>query len=102
MRIYLTVSIIVILLGGFLIWAFGRRGIHIGASALIMGYLGYIAIGIYVNPTPLSFIVGVVAIFYFSSMFTNLLPSSDKRVSWEGHLFGFIAGIVAAYVLPYV
>ncbi|MDP1573835.1 MAG: rhomboid family intramembrane serine protease [Coxiellaceae bacterium] len=99
---YLIVSAIIILLSGFLIWLFGRRGIHIGASALIMGYLGYITIGIYYKPSPLSFIVGIVAVFYFSSMFTNLLPSNDKRISWEGHLFGFIAGVSAVYLLPYV
>lgn len=102
LKIYVTVSIIIILLGGLLIWAFARSGIHVGASALIMGYLGYIAIGVYYHPTPLSFIVGIVSIFYFSSMFTNLLPAQDKRVSWEGHVFGFIAGIAAAYLLPYV
>ena len=101
LRVYLTVSVIIIVLGGFFIWAFGRRGIHVGASALIMGYLGYIAIGIYYKPSPLSFIVGIVSVFYFSSMFSNLLPSNDKRVSWEGHLFGFIAGVLAVYLLPY-
>ena len=102
LSVYLTVSVIIIILGGFFIWAFGRRGIHVGASALIMGYLGYIAIGIYYKPSPLSFIVGIVSVFYFSSMFSNLLPSNDKRVSWEGHLFGFIAGVLAVYLLPYL
>lgn len=102
LQVYLHVSFIIIVLGGLLIWLFGRPGIHVGASALIMGYLGYICIGIYYHPTPLSFIVGVVSIFYFSAMFTNLLPSRDRRISWEGHLFGFIAGIASAYCLPYL
>lgn len=101
LRQYLTVSVIIIVLGGFLIWVFGRRGIHVGASALIMGYLGFIAIGIYYKPTPLSFVVGIISVFYFSAMFMNLFPSQDKRVSWEGHLLGFMSGIAAAYVLPY-
>ena len=98
-KIFFTASIYIILISGLLTWAFGRKGIHIGASALIMGYLGFIVIGMYHNPTPLSFIVGLVCVIYFSAMFTNLFPNKDKRVSWEGHVFGFIAGIVTAYLV---
>ena len=82
LNIFLTSTGIIIALGGILIWAFGRRGIHVGASALIMGYFGFIVMGIYQKPTPLAFVVGIVSVFYFSSMFVNLLPSGDKRVSF--------------------
>lgn len=97
-KIYFMVSIYIIVIGGFLTWAFARKGIHIGASALIMGYLGYIVIGIYHQPSAMSVIVGVVCIYYFSGMFSNLFPAADKQVSWEGHMFGFIAGIATAYL----
>lgn len=96
--VFYSVSAEIILLSGLLIWLFGRCGVHIGASALIMGYLGYILIGIYHKPTPLSFIVGLACLFYFSGMFSNLLPQQDKRISWEGHVFGFAAGIAIAFL----
>ena len=98
--VFFTASIEIILISGFLIWLFARNGIHVGASALIMGYLGYIVIGIYHQPTAMSVVVGVVCIYYFSGMFSNLFPAQDKQVSWEGHVLGFAAGIIAAY-LPY-
>ncbi|OGT33941.1 MAG: hypothetical protein A3C44_02615 [Gammaproteobacteria bacterium RIFCSPHIGHO2_02_FULL_39_13] len=91
-------SILIILLSGILTWALGRNGVHVGASSLIMGYLGFILIGIYHKPTVLSVIIGVTCLFYFSGMLSNLFPSEDKRVSWEGHVFGFIAGITVAFI----
>jgi len=98
-KTFLMVSIFIILLSGLLIWAFARPGIHVGASALIMGYLGFILMGIYHKPSYLSVIVGVSCLYYFAGMFSNLLPQKDKQISWEGHVFGFIAGIVAAFVV---
>ena len=98
-RTFYVTSILIILLSGILTWALGRNGVHVGASSLIMGYLGFILIGIYHKPTVLSVIIGVTCLFYFSGMLSNLFPSEDKRVSWEGHVFGFIAGIVAAFLV---
>ncbi|OGT49876.1 MAG: hypothetical protein A3E82_00245 [Gammaproteobacteria bacterium RIFCSPHIGHO2_12_FULL_38_11] len=99
LKIFFNVSIYIILMSGVLIWAFGRKGIHVGASALIMGYLGFIVIGIYHKPSALSVVVGIVCVYYFSGMFSNLFPAQDKRVSWEGHVFGFAAGILTAYLI---
>lgn len=96
--LFYMATITIILLSGLLIWIFGRPGIHVGASSLIMGYLGFIVIHIYYQPTILSVIVGVVCIYYFAGIFSNLLPARNKKISWEGHLLGFIAGIIAAPV----
>ncbi len=97
-KIFFKVSVIIIILSGLLIWAFARKGIHIGASSLIMGYLGFILIGIYHKPNYQSVIVGIACIYYFAGLFSSLLPQKDKQISWEGHLFGFIAGVVAAFL----
>lgn len=98
-KIFFTVSIIIILISGVLTWGFARTGVHVGASSLIMGYLGFILIGMYHNPTYLSIIVGVVCLYYFGGMLSNLFPNKDKQISWEGHVFGFIAGIAAAFLI---
>ena len=39
---FYQVSITIFLLGGFAVWLFGRKAIHIGASGVVMGYLGYL------------------------------------------------------------
>src|SRR3989338_3101262 len=90
-HVFFIVTTGIILLSGVLIWGFARTGIHIGASALIMGYLGFLLVGIYYQPNALSFIVGLGCLLYFGGMLTNLFPSQNKKISWEGHVFGFIA-----------
>ena len=98
-KVFFSVSVDIIAIAGVLTWALGRQGIHIGASGLIMGYLGFILIGIYYKPSPLSWIVGVSCFYYFGGMLIHLFPAQDKRVSWEGHIFGFISGIATAYMI---
>src|SRR3990167_5015846 len=61
-KTFFIATIFIILVGGFLVWLFGRPGVHIGASTLIMGYLGFISVGAYYHPTPLSFLIGVVCL----------------------------------------
>lgn len=97
--LFFASSIIIILISGVLVWLFARHGIHVGASCLIMGYLGFICVSIYLNPTALSIVIGLVCVYYFGGMFAGLLPSRDKTISWEGHVFGFIAGIATAMML---
>lgn len=97
--VFLTASAWIIGLSGILIWLFARSGIHVGASALIMGYLGYLLIGIYYKPTALSFVVGATCFLYFGGMLTNLFPDSNRQISWEGHVFGFVAGIATAVLM---
>lgn len=96
---FLLVSFIIILLSGSAIWLFGRRAIHVGASSVIMGYMGYLLINSFHQGTMVAIGVGVVVIYYFGSMLLDLFPS-DVKVSWEGHVFGFLAGIVASYSVP--
>ncbi|PIZ03701.1 MAG: rhomboid family intramembrane serine protease [Gammaproteobacteria bacterium CG_4_10_14_0_8_um_filter_38_16] len=102
LSIFITASIVIVLLSGLLVFVFGRSGIHIGASSLIMGYLGFIVVGIYYHPNALSIVIGLTCIIYFSGMFINIFPSSDKQVSWEGHFLGLLSGIATAYLMPYL
>ena len=96
---FFTVTTIIIFMSGLLIWLFARKGVHVGASGLIMGYLGFILIGMYHKPSYLSIILGAACVYYFAGMLSGLLPQQDKRVSWEAHLFGFISGIIAAFLI---
>lgn len=100
-KVFFAATTSIILLSGLLTWIFGRRGIHVGASGLIMGYLGYIIVDIYFNPTILSVIIGLVCLYYFGGIFANLLPSGKKQVSWEGHVLGFISGLVIAFIFAH-
>lgn len=86
-----------ILLSGALVWLFGRGSIHVGASGLIYGYFGYLVVaGLLSGEIKLMLISIVVGIGYGGLIF-GVLPS-DPNISWESHLFGFIAGIVCAFL----
>jgi membrane associated rhomboid family serine protease len=93
------VSVTIILLSGIATWAFGRRGFHIGASGVIMGYWGYLLINAYHQETALSIALAGVCIYYFGGLLFHLFPTEVKS-SWEGHVFGFLAGVAAAYLCP--
>lgn len=95
-RMAIQLTAVLVLLSGFGIWLFGRRGIHIGASALVMGYFGFIlAIAIHTYNL-LAIIIAAICLFYLGGLFASLFPTKDQ-VSWEGHLAGFVAGIVYAF-----
>lgn len=96
--VFYKVSIVIITISGLLIWLFSRRGLHIGASALIMGYWGYLVTNAYYHASIVTVFIVIVSLYYFGGLLSSLLPSSEAEVSWEGHIFGFIAGVAANYI----
>ncbi len=97
--LFWRVTVTIVLLSGILIWLFGRRAIHIGASALVTGYWGYLLINAYHQPSLMAIVLAAICAYYFGGIFFGLFPSEEK-VSWEGHLFGCIAGIATNYIFP--
>jgi membrane associated rhomboid family serine protease len=92
---FVVVSVICAVLGGLGTWVFGARGLHIGASGVIFGYLGFLLARYYFDRRLSS---GLVALFVgttYGSVLWGVLPSMPG-ISWEGHLFGFLSGIFAA------
>lgn len=93
-------TILIVLFGGLLVWFFARSGArHIGASALIFGWLGFVvAIGV-LERSRNGLLAAILAIvFYGADALIGLSPTREG-VSWEGHLAGLIGGVVAASLL---
>lgn len=97
--IFICATCCIVILSGIFIWLLGRNGIHVGASALIMGYWAYLLVYTYQHPSILTFILAVVCVYYFGSLLFSIFPQEEK-VSWEGHLFGLIAGIATTFICP--
>lgn len=97
---YLWVSGSIALISGCLIWCFAKTGIHIGASAVITGYWAYLVSGIMQQSSVTAVILGIICLYYFAGIFLGIFPS-QRGVSWEGHLFGLLAGIVTRFFLPF-
>ena len=95
-RYFLGVAFAVALLGGLALWAFGRSAAHIGASGVVFGLFGFLVVrGLYERRLTSIAITVFVTLTYGFSMLFGLVPVAG-RVSWEGHLFGLLAGIVVA------
>ena len=90
---------IVALVGGFGVWLLAPTGTdHIGASGIVFGYASYlIARGLF-SRNLLHLGVGLVVIaVYGTTLLFGLAPRDG--ISWQGHLFGAVGGVVAARVL---
>jgi len=94
---FYCVSLTIIVLSGAAIWLVGRRAIHIGASGVIMGYWGYLLINAYQQTSVTNIMLAIITLYYFAGLLLNLFPT-DKQSSWEGHVFGFLAGIAASFL----
>ncbi len=94
-----AVTVLVAAIGGLGTWLIGPAHTnHIGASGLVFGFAAYlIARGLFSrNPIHLVAGVGVIAV-YGATLAFSLVP--HPGISWQGHLFGAVGGIVAARVL---
>lgn len=91
------ITLVIMVLGGLGVWLFARKGIHIGASGVISGYFGYILINAYTQPSILTILLAILALYYFGGILLGLFPQ-EKRTSWESHLFGFASGVLCAFM----
>lgn len=94
---WLTVTTIVILLGGLLTWVFGQSGDHIGASGVVFGYFGALLGAAIFERRPATIAPALVAVMLYYGLIVGLVP--QPGVSWEGHIFGVVAGLASAKVL---
>lgn len=96
---FLGVTVIASVVGGLGVWLFGApNSVHIGASLLIYGYLGFLMAAGFFERKPLSIIISLVVGYFFWRALAGVLPG-QVGISWEGHLFGFLGGITAAKLL---
>ncbi len=91
------ISALIIILSGFFTWIAGRQGVHIGASGVIMGYWGFLLCLAVTQPTVFNVVILIVMLYYLGGLFLNLFPSGES-VSFEGHICGFLAGLLTAYI----
>lgn len=94
----LLVSILVIVLGGLGVWFFGRHSIHVGASGLIYGYFAYLFLAGVLSHSLKLWLIALFVGLGYGGIVLGVLPTRAD-VSWEAHLFGFLAGLLAALLL---
>jgi membrane associated rhomboid family serine protease len=97
-RQILEVTVIVAIVSGLGIWLFGSATtVHLGASGLVFGYLTYLVTRGVIAKNLWWILGGLVVLAFYGGLLWGLLPT--PRVSWLGHVFGAVGGVVAAWVL---
>ncbi|WP_406467175.1 rhomboid family intramembrane serine protease [Streptomyces sp. NBC_01594] len=89
-RRFAAVVLTVIVASGLGVWLTAPpHTVTLGASGVVFGLFGYLR-------RPLDIVVGVVIAVVYGSLLWGVLPT-DSGISWQGHLFGLIGGVGAAF-----
>lgn len=91
---FLGVTLFIALVGGGAVWIFGSSGQHVGASGLVFGYFGFLIARGWYGRDLVSILIAIVVLILYGSLIWGVLPLRPY-VSWESHLFGLLAGVLA-------
>ena len=93
-----VVTPFVAIVGGGGVWLIGQSSsVHVGASGVIFGFFGFLLLRGWFERTAGSIIVSVLVFLTYGGMIWGVLPG-QPGLSWEGHLCGFGAGVLAAWI----
>ena len=79
-------------------WLIGADGVTVGASGLAFGWLAFLLVRGLFNRSFGQLVVAVVLFMYWGGTLLGVLPGSPG-ISWQGHLFGALGGILAAWLV---
>ena len=87
----------VYLLSGVWLWIGGRANFHIGASGVVYALFGFLFMSGLLRKHLKLMALSLLVVFMYGSLVWGVFPV-DESVSYEGHLFGLIAGVMVAFV----
>ena len=82
---------------GILVWLFGRESYHIGMSGVIYGLTSFLIVSGFFRKNMRIAGISLLVIFLYGSLIWGVVPL-DPSISWEGHFFGFLSGMIMAGV----
>jgi membrane associated rhomboid family serine protease len=96
---FVVVTAVIWLVGGLGVWLTGAPGtVHIGMSGVIFGWLAYLLVRGFFARSGRQILLAVVLFFLWGGILLGVLPG-QPGVSWQGHLFGALAGVLAAWLV---
>jgi len=96
---FFAVTLIAMVVGGLGVWLVGPAdSVHIGASGLVFGYFGFLLLSGWFERRLGNIIISLFVLLAYGGMIFGVLPG-QLGVSWQGHLFGFLGGVLAAKLL---
>lgn len=98
---FLEATVVIALIGGAGTWLFGGAGTnHIGASGVIFGWFGFLVFSAWYARSLADVVVAALVVFLYGGLIWGVLPG-QPGVSWQGHLFGFLGGWLAAKAIAW-
>lgn len=95
---WIAVTATIWLVSGLGVWVLADQGsVTVGASGIAFGWLAFLLVRGLFNGSFKQIFVGLVLLFYWGGVLWGLLPG-NPQISWQGHLFGALAGILAAWL----
>ena len=97
---WFAVTATIWLLGGLGVWLAGPPdAVTIGASGLAFGWLAFLLVRGIFNRSLGQLVLAAALFLVYGGMFWGLLPTVAGNISWQGHLFGALAGVLAAWLV---
>lgn len=95
-RHFVTVTLYAMIGSGLAAWLLGAPGsVHIGASGVIFGYLGFLMLAGWFARSPASIVLSIVVTIMWGGIVLGMMPG-QVGISWQAHFGGFAGGILAA------
>ncbi|WP_328409951.1 rhomboid family intramembrane serine protease [Nocardia sp. NBC_00403] len=95
----LAATAVIWVVAGIGTWLTGASGsVHLGASALVFGWLTFLISRGWFARSIAQIVVGLVVLAVYGSLLWGVLPG-QPGISWQGHLFGAMGGVLAGWVL---
>ncbi len=82
---------------GIFVWLFAREVYHIGASGIVYAFVSYLFFSGIFRRDNKSITLSLIVVFLYGGLVWGVLPGMEG-ISWESHLFGAIAGFIAAFI----
>jgi membrane associated rhomboid family serine protease len=95
-RHFLPVTAAAMIASGTMAWLLGAPGsVHIGASGVVFGYLGFLMLSGWYARSAASIALSVIVTIVWGGLIIGVMPG-DAGISWQAHLGGFLGGVFAA------
>jgi len=95
-RHFIPVTLAAMIGSGLMAWLLGAPGsVHVGASGVIFGYLGFLILSGWYVRSAASILVSLLVAIVWGGILLGVMPG-QAGISWQAHLGGFVGGVFAA------
>ena len=95
-KTYKIIFPLLFIISGVFLWCLGRMNLHIGASGIVYALASFIFFSGIISKNKNLSALSLIVIFIYGSLFWGLFPT-HQEISWEGHLSGFISGLILSW-----